>query len=277
MPLALLVAPASPLLLILAGGVTGLVGAMLGLGGGVFLVPLLTLALGVPIRAAVAASLISVIATASASSTVHLEKGLVNMRLGLALEVATTLGGLAGGLAASLLTTRQLFLLFGATLGVMGVVMAMRSGRRNVIADLSVDPGRLGGRLLEGETSYVYRVRRLPVAYASSLLAGAISGLLGLGGGIVKVPILNTFCGVPIRVASSTSAFMIGVTAAASAFVYYGRGDMNLPLTAAIALGALPGSLLGARLSHRVETRWLKIFMAVILLAVGGQMAWKAL
>lgn len=277
MLLALHAVPASPLLLALAGGLTGLVGAMLGLGGGVFLVPLLTLVLGVPIRAAVAASLISVIATASASSTVHLEKGLVNMRLGLALEVATTLGGLAGGLAASLLTTRQLFLLFGATLGVMGVVMALRSGRRNVIADLTVDPGRLGGRLLEGETSYVYRVRRLPVAYGSSLLAGAISGLLGLGGGIVKVPILNTFCGVPIRVASSTSAFMIGVTAAASAFVYYGRGDVNLPLTAAIALGALPGSLLGARLSHQVETRSLKVFMAAILLAVGGQMAWKAL
>src|SRR5438093_1053496 len=138
-----------PLVLVLTGAATGLVGALLGLGGGVFLVPLLTLTLGVPIRAAIAASLISVIATASASSTINLERGLVNMRLGMALEVATTLGGLAGGLIAATLTQRQLFLSFGATLVLMGMVMALRSGRRNVIADASVEPGRLGGRLQE--------------------------------------------------------------------------------------------------------------------------------
>src|SRR6185369_5056449 len=130
-------------ILVLSGAATGLVGAMLGLGGGVFLVPLLTLALGVPIRTAIAASLISVIATASASSTVNLDRGLVNMRLAMALEVAT----LGGGLAASLLSTQQLFLIFGATLVAMGALMMLRSGRRNVIADTSVDPGRLGGRL----------------------------------------------------------------------------------------------------------------------------------
>ena len=229
-----------------------------------------------PIRSAIAASLISVIATASASSTVNLEKGLVNLRLGLALEVATTIGGLGGGLASSLLTTDQLFLLFAVTLGVMSLAMVWRSGRRNVIADLTVDPGPLGGTLVEDGTTYVYRVRRLGVAYGSSLVAGAISGLLGVGGGIIKVPILNTFCGVPIRVAASTSAFMIGVTAAASAFVYYGRGDIDLPLAAAVALGALPASLLGARLSHRVETRWLKFLMAAILAGVALQMGWRA-
>ena len=144
------------------GAASGLVGAMLGIGGGVFLVPLLTLAFGVPIRAAVAASLISVIATATASSTVNLDRGLVNMRLAMALEVATSIGGLGGGLAASLFTAQQLFLLFGLTLAAMGLLMVVRSGRRNVIADTSVAPGRLGGRLQEGDTSYVYRVRRLP-------------------------------------------------------------------------------------------------------------------
>jgi uncharacterized membrane protein YfcA len=266
----------SPWLLLALGGATGLVGSLLGLGGGVFLVPLLTLALGVPFRAAVAASLVSVIATASASSTVNLDRGLVNMRLGLALEVATSVGGLAGGLTAALLSPRQLFLLFGLVLAAMGVMVALRSGRRNVIADLGVDPGRLGGRLLEGQTTFVYRVKRLPLALLASLVAGAISGLLGLGGGIIKVPILNTFCGVPIRVAAATSAFMIGVTAAASAFIYSGRGDVVLPLTAAVALGALPGSLLGARLTHRVQARFLKFLMAVVLLGVGAQMAAKA-
>jgi uncharacterized membrane protein YfcA len=267
----------SVLLLGLVGAGTGLIGAMLGLGGGVFLVPLLTLVFHVPIRAAVAASLISVIATASASSTVNLEKGLVNLRLGMALEVATTLGGLAGSLTAARLSQQHLFLLFGATLGVMGAVMAFRSGTRNVIADPDAQPGRLGGRVREGDLTFVYRVRRLPVGLFFSLLAGAISGLLGVGGGIIKVPVLNSFCGIPIRVAAATSAFMIGVTAAASAFVYFGRGDVVLPMSAAIALGALPASLLGARLSHRVEARSLKVLMAVVLLIVGAQMAYKAL
>jgi len=266
----------SPWLLIGLGGATGLVGALLGLGGGVFLVPLLALGLGVPIRVAIAASLISVIATASASSTVNLKRGLVNMRLGMVLEVATTLGGLGGGVAAALLTQGQLFLLFGITLAAMGAVMARRSGGRNVIPDLGVDPGRLGGRLLEGDTIFVYRVKRLPLALLASLAAGAISGLLGLGGGIVKVPVLNAFCGVPIRVAAATSAFMIGVTASASAFVYLGRGDVLAPLSAAIAVGALPGSLLGAGLSHRVQARSLKLIMATVLLVMGAQMALEA-
>jgi uncharacterized membrane protein YfcA len=262
---------------LLTGAAAGLVGAMLGIGGGVFLVPLLTLVFHVPIRAAVAASLISVIATATASSTVNLDRGLVNMRLAMALEVATSVGGLGGGLAASLLSTQQLFVLFGATLGVMGVLMLVRSGRRNVIADTSVDPGRLGGRLQEGETTYVYRLRRLPLALGASLGAGAVSGLLGVGGGIIKVPVLNTFCGIPIRVAAATSAFMIGVTAAASVFVYFARGDVVLPVAAAVAVGALPGSIVGARLGQRVNARALKIFMAVVLLLVGGRMAVEAL
>jgi uncharacterized membrane protein YfcA len=261
-------------LLVLTGAGTGLVGALLGLGGGVFLVPILTLALGVPIRAAIAASLISVIATASASATVNLNRGLVNMRLGLFLEVATSVGGLAGGITAAHLTQRQLFLTFAATLAVMGVLMAVRSGRRNVLPDSSAEgPGLLGGRLREGPVTYMYRARRLPVGLLASLVAGAISGLLGLGGGIVKVPVLNTFCGIPIRVAAATSTFMIGVTAAASAFIYFSRGDVALPLTAAVCLGALPGSLLGAHLSERVHARALKLLMAVVLLVVGARMA----
>lgn len=262
--------------LVLTGATTGLVGALLGLGGGVFLVPLLTLGFGVPIRTAIAASLISVIATASASSTVNLERGLVNMRLGLVLELATTIGGLGGGVMSALLSRQQLFAVFGGTLALMGSVMVLRSKQRNVIADLGVDPGRLGGTLREGDATYRYRMRRLPLGLGASLVAGAISGLLGLGGGIIKVPVLNAFCGIPIRVAAATSAFMIGATASASAFIYFGRGDVAGPLTAAIAIGALPGSLLGARLSHRVETRWLKVLMAVVLLAVGTRMAMEA-
>lgn len=267
---------ADALLLVLTGAATGLVGAMLGLGGGVMLVPILALAHGIPIRTAIAASLISVMATAIASATVNLRRGLVNMRLGLVLEVATAAGGLAGGLVVAALTHRQLFALFAATMGVMGLAVVARSGVRNVIADLDTDVGALGGRVQEGEATFVYRVRRMPVALGASLVAGAISGLLGLGGGIVKVPVLNTFCGVPIRVAAATSTLMIGVTAAASAFVYLGRGDVALPLTAAVVVGALPGSLVGARLSDRVHARHLKLIMASLLLAVGARMAMEA-
>ena len=264
---------ASPLLLFVTGAATGLLGSMLGLGGGVLLVPLLTLALGVPIRVAIAASLISVMATAIASASVNLDRGLVNLRLGLLLEVATASGALLGGLVAAYLSPRQLYVIFAVTMASMGVVMALRSGRRNVMTDLSADVGVLGGRLQEGETVYVYQVRRLGVGVFASLVAGAISGLLGLGGGIVKVPILNTFCGIPIRVAAATSTFMIGITTAASAFLYYGRGEIALPLTAAVALGALPGSLVGARISERVATRSLKLLMAIVLLGVGLRMA----
>lgn len=267
---------ASPWIYASIGALTGVLGAMLGLGGGVFLVPVLTLVFGVPFRTAVAASLISVIATASVASTVNLGKGLVNFRLGMSLEIATTVGGLTGGLLAALLTQRQLFAIFGVTLAAMGVIMAFRSGRRNVIADAGVLPGLLGGQIEVGERVYVYQMRRAPLAFGASLLAGSISGLLGLGGGIIKVPILTAFCGIPIKVAAATSAFMIGVTAAASAFVYYGRGDLHLALAAAIALGALPGSLAGARLSHAIEARSLKLFMALVLFLMGGQMAFKA-
>jgi uncharacterized membrane protein YfcA len=264
-------------LLLLTGALTGLVGSLLGLGGGVFLVPLLTLVLHVPIRAAIAASLMSVVATASASAAVRMNRGLVNLRLGMVLEVATSIGGLAGGIAAAYLTHRQLFLVFGATMTVMGALMLARSGRRNVIADLDTQQGTLGGTVVEGDTTYVYRLRRTPVALFASLAAGALSGLLGVGGGIVKVPVLNTFCGIPIRVAAATSTFMIGVTAAASASSYLSRGDMAFPLTAAVCLGALPGSLVGAQLSDRVNPRALKLMMACVLVGVGVRMAVEAL
>lgn len=264
-------------LLLATGAATGLVGSLLGLGGGVLLVPLLTLGLGVPIRTAIAASLVSVIASSSAAATVNLRRDLVNLRLGLALEAATAVGGLGGGLAASLLSERQLFAAFAFTLLAMGAAMGLRSGSRNVIADLSVPTGALGGLVQEGERRYVYRVRRLGVGLSASLLAGTVSGLLGVGGGIVKVPVLNAFCGVPIRVAAATSTFMIGVTAAASAILYFARGDVALPLTAAVCLGALPASLLGARLSESIATRSLKLLMAAVLFAVAVQMAGRAL
>jgi len=261
----------SALIAMVIGAATGLVGSLLGIGGGVLLVPFLVLALGVPIRAAIAASLMSVIATGSASATVNLDRGLVNMRLGLALEVATSVGGLTGGVTSVLLSRPQLFRLFAFTLGAMGLLMVLRSGRRNVLEGTQTT-GVLGGVLREGTTLYTYRMKRLPIGLLASLVAGAISGLLGLGGGILKVPVLNALCGIPIRVAAATSSFMIGVTAAASAFIYLSRGDVDLPLTAAVVLGTLPTSLLGARLSERFKTQSLKLIMSAVLFIVAARM-----
>jgi uncharacterized membrane protein YfcA len=157
----------------------------------------------------------------------------------------------------------------------MGCVVALRSGRRNVL-DPATDVGRFGGLMEEDDRMYAYRPRRLGLGLGASLVAGAVSGLLGLGGGIVKVPVLNAFCGVPIKVAAATSTFMIGVTASTSAILYLARGDVVLTVAAAVALGALPGSILGSRVSQRIDPRLLKVVMAVVLLVVALQTGLRA-
>ena len=252
---------------------------MLGLGGGVFLVPFLNLVLGFPFGVAAAISLTTVIATSSTVSAGRTGKQLINMRLGMLLEVATAGGSFLGGVTAQFVSQSALQRMFGLVAVMVALIMLTRLRRRNVILDPAAAPGLLGGRYHEEESggTVTYRVKRLPLAIAASFFAGNVSSLLGIGGGIIKVPVLNAWCGLPLRVAAATSAFMIGVTAAASVFVYFARGDVVLPVAAAVALGALPGSLAGARLGQRVEARALKIFMAVVLLVVGGRMALEAL
>jgi uncharacterized membrane protein YfcA len=261
----------------LAGGLTGMVGALLGLGGGVFLVPLLALGLHLEPRTAVAASLIAVIASSSATTTLNMKHGLVNIPLAFTLLLATSLGGLAGGVIAQHIQARSLYAIFASTLFGVAIIVSSRSGKRNVIDDQNLFVGALGGRVEEGGRIYSYQMKRLPLAMVASLLSGAISGLLGIGGGVIQVPILNSFCGIPIRVAAATSAFMIGPTAAVSAFLYLGRGDMNPFITAAVALGSFPGSLLGAWLSRRMGVRSIKGILAVSLLLVAVRLAIAAL
>ena len=260
----------TPALLFLTGAATGLVGSLLGLGGGVLLVPLLTLALGVPIRTAIAASLMSVIASASASATVNLRRGLVNIRLGLVLEVATSVGGLAGGLASSLLSERALYAAFGVVMAVMGAAMALRSGTRNVISDLSVDTGRLGGRLQEGAHTFVYRVKRLPLGLFASLVAGAVSGLLGVGGGTVMVPLLVLWAHYSQRDAHAASLAAIIPISIAGILTFGIAGRVHW--LDALALGAVVGARLGAGLLTRIDERLLKIVFGCFLVAVAVTM-----
>jgi uncharacterized membrane protein YfcA len=256
---------------VMAGGaLAGGLGALLGLGGGVFLVPFLTLALDVPIRHAIAASLLTVIATSSSVSAARVGRNVINLRLGMLLEVATAAGGLVGGVTAYYLRPGALYALFGAVMLLVAAVTLGRLHVRNILPDGNADPGPYGGRFYDEESGrpVVYRVRRLPLALVGSFLAGNVSSLLGIGGGIVKVPMLNAWCGVPLRVAAATSAFMIGVTAASGAVIYYGSGDVVPPLAAAAVLGVHIGSSIGLRIGTRVTARHMKLLMAAVMIAV---------
>jgi len=261
-------------IIFLSGTAAGGFGALLGLGGGVFFVPLLHLALGFPLRTAAAVSLTTVIATSSSVSAGRAGEQLINLRLGMVLEVATVAGSLLGGLTAHLFSETTLQRLFGVVTVVAALAVLARVNRRNVLRDSTLDPGLLGGRFDEDESggTVVYRVKRLPIGLLASFVAGNVSSLLGIGGGVLKVPALNAWCGIPMRAAAATSAFMIGVTATGGAIIYFGRGDLP-PLAAAPAvLGVQLGSAIGIRLADRVPAKWLKILLVAVLLSVAASM-----
>ena len=262
------------LVIFAAGAVSGSLGALLGLGGGVFLVPFLNLVLGFPFTVAAAISLTTVIATSSSVSAGRAGQQLINMKLGMLLEVATAAGSFLGGITAQLIAQSILQKLFGFVAALVALIMLTRLRRRNVILDPSVDPGVLGGRFYERESGgmVAYRVKRLPVAIAASFVAGNVSSLLGIGGGIIKVPVLNAWCGVPLRAAAATSAFMIGVTATAGATIYYGRGQLEPALAAAAVLGVQFGSWGGMRFGAAAWAKWLKVQMAGLLFIVSAMM-----
>lgn len=261
--------PTIPVVLLM-GCVSGALGALLGIGGGVFLVPFLSLALGLPFQSAAGISLTTVIATSTAVSASTAGRQLINLRLGMLLEVATAAGGLAGGLTAHLVSERSLQLLFGIVSAVTAMTLFGRLERRNVIFDSAATPGRLGGRYFDDESGrqIVYRIRRLPLGLAASFVAGNISSLLGIGGGILKVPVLNVWCGVPMRAAAATSALMIGVTAVTAVPLYYARGAIVPYLAAAAVLGVQLGSRAGFWISIRTPARLSKGLLAGLLLLV---------
>lgn len=252
---------------------------MLGLGGGVFLVPLLNVALNLPLQVASGVSLMTVIATSSVVARGHRRTGLINLRLGVMLQIAAAAGGYAGGTYARQVPEHVLEITFAAVTAIIAAMMLTRLERRNVILDTTTDTGSFGGRYYEEESGQevVYRARRMPAAFAVSLAAGSISGLLGIGGAILQVPALNAWCGIPLRAAAATSAVMIGITAAASAPLYYARGDIVPPLAAAAVLGTLIGSRAGVWFGARAPVKWLKLLMAAILLGVSAMYFFKAL
>lgn len=272
-------------LLMLGGGAAaGLFGSLLGLGGGILIVPILTFGFDLPLRDAVGVSLVSVIVTSGASAGVYLERRIANLRLGMVLELFTAIGALVGGLVAFLLDERVLAGLFAALLVYVAVTMGRNSTKRAAPSgdagsappeDVAV-PGA-SSALVDRLSGSDYRVRRLGPGAAGSVGAGVVSALLGIGGGAVLVPVMHLAMGVPLRVATATSNLMIGVTATASAIIYLLRGGIDPFVAGPTAIGVFLGATLGSRTAHRVDVRVLRLLFIVVLLYTAFQMLRRAL
>jgi len=234
-----------------------------GLGGGVILVPVLSLWLGLPIKTAAGVSLVCVIATSTGAASVYVQRQWSDLRLGMVLELATVLGAITGAVIVTWLPDNLLRLLFAAFLVyASGMMLRQRQGAPPEVTGNEVPP---------------YQVRNQPLGLAVSYLAGNVSGMLGIGGGPIKVPLMYLFMGVPLKVAAATSNFMIGVTAAASAFLYYQRGDIVVAVAAPLATGILAGALLGSRLSARLRSQWIRWLLLPVLFYLAGLMVGEAL
>jgi uncharacterized membrane protein YfcA len=260
--------------------VAGFLGALLGLGGGLIVVPALTLLLHVDIRLAIGASIISVIATSSGAAAAYVKEHLANIRVAMFLELGTASGAIVGAYLAGLVQPRWLYILFGAMLGYSAV--AMLRGVRGA-RDEDEPPGavsewlQLNGSYFDHATGELveYPVRRPLLGLGMMFGAGTVSGLLGVGSGALKVPAMDLGMGLPMKVSTATSNLMIGVTAAASAGLYFARGQIDPFIAAPVALGVLGGALLGSRALKHVSSRRLRRLFVVVLLLICTQMIWK--
>lgn len=253
---------------------------MTGLGGGVVLIPMLTLLFGVDIHYAIGASLVSVIATSSGAAAAYVREGFTNIRVGMFLEIATSLGAIGGALLAASVNTRWIGLIFGVVL-LHSAYMSLRPPPRDV--DGASGPSRLAKALsLDGEYPSEggmkqYQVQSVGAGFALMGMAGVLSGLLGIGSGAFKVLAMDRVMKLPFKVSTTTSNFMIGVTAAASASVYLGRGYVDPGLSMPVMLGVLAGSLLGAKILAHAPARKLRMLFAGVIAFLAVQMIYNSL
>jgi uncharacterized membrane protein YfcA len=259
--------------------VAGFLGALTGLGGGVVLVPLLTLFFHVDIRYAIGASLVSVIATSSGAAAAYVKEGFSNIRIGMFLEIATTLGALLGAYLALKVPTHAIAIVFGLVLLYSGYL----SGRTQPPQPQHAQPDPLATRLkLNGsypspDGPKPYFIRGVPAGFSIMFGAGTLSGLLGIGSGAVKVLAMDQAMRIPFKVSTTTSNFMIGVTAAASAGVYLSRGYIDPGVAMPVMLGVLAGSLLGAQLLLKIKTRSVRSIFTVVILLLAAEMLYNGL
>ncbi len=253
----------------------GLLGSLVGVGGGIIVVPALTLFMGVSIQKAIAASIVSVIATSSGAAASYVSQRVANMRLGMVLEVATVIGALTGAYLAAWVSGRWLFIIFAAVLAYTAWSMIRPKGRptepaKDPLADRLQLHGAFFDRSIGQEVTY--RVSRTRLGLIVSYVAGVSSGLLGIGGGVLKVPVMNLAMGIPIKACTATSNFMIGVTAAASAAVYLMRGEV-LPFVAApVAVGVLLGAKTGAGIMSGIKNDRIRVIFVAVLAISSVQM-----
>jgi uncharacterized membrane protein YfcA len=279
------------LFLLLGGIAAGAFGSLLGLGGGILIVPLLTIGFGLPLREAVGVSLVCVIVTSSASAGVYLQRRQANLRLGMFLELFTGFGAVVGGMVAFLLDERILAGLFAVILGYMAVSM-LRGARRTAGATTADEAPGTGEEATDAEPDEDARtvdadaatlglrpelLPRLPFAAGVSVGAGVASALLGIGGGIIKVPLMHLALGVPLRIATATSNFMVGITASTSAILYLLRGGIDAYAAGPTAIGVFIGASLGSRLGHRVDLRLLRLLFVAVMVYTAFEMARRAL
>ena len=263
--------------LIFAGSLlAGLLGALTGLGGGVVLVPMLTLLFHVDIRYAIGASLISVIATSSGSAAAYVREGFSSVRIGMFLEVATTFGAIFGAWLATFVHTRWLAIIFGVVL-LYSAFLSWQQRRHPVVASEKINPWsdklRLSGTYpAPGGDLKAYRVDNISAGWGMMFVAGSLSGLLGIGSGAVKVLAMDRVMKIPFKVSTTTSNFMIGVTAAASAGIYLHRGYVDPGLAFPVMLGVLSGSLIGARFLAKARVSLLRSIFTGVVLALGIEM-----
>lgn len=255
----------------------GLLGSLTGLGGGVVIIPLLVLGFGVDLRYAIGASLVAVIATSSGAAAAYVREGFTNVRIAMLLEVATTVGALTGAWIAGWLPLAAISIIFGVVL----LYTAISAARPPAPHALDTTPDPLATRLkLNGDYPMgggreAYFPRRVPGGFLVMFGAGALSALVGVGSGVIKVFAMDRLMRLPFKVSTTTSNFMIGVTAAASAGVYLHRGQISPGLVMPVALGALVGSFIGAKILPRVKTGTLRVVFALVVAVAGAQMIYK--
>ncbi len=260
----------------------GMLGSLVGLGGGILIVPLLTLGFGLDIRLAIGASIISVIATSSGAAAAYVRDHLTNIRVAMVLELATTIGAVTGAVVAGFLNPRALFFLFGGILIFSVFPMIKKLGEelpQGVENDALATKLRLNSyypdRQQKGMVSY--NVARVPLGFVMMFIAGIVSGLLGIGSGALKVLAMDTGMRLPIKVSSATSNFMIGVTAAASSGIYFWKGDVVPEIAAPVAIGVLVGATVGARMLVRFRSSTIRRAFIVVLIIVSIEMLLKGL
>jgi uncharacterized membrane protein YfcA len=262
----------------LGGLAAGLLGALTGLGGGVVIVPLLTLVFGVDIHYALGASLISVIATSSGAASAYVREGYSNIRIGMFLEIATTAGAIAGASLTTVLPPGIIAVIFGCVLILSSYLSSRRPrDREDCVPDRLTARLRMEGTYPTAEGDKPYHVRNAPGGFGLMLVAGVLSGLLGIGSGALKVLAMDMIMCLPFKVSTTTSNFMIGVTAAASAGIYLGHGYVQPALAMPVVLGVLPGSMIGSRILGGASVRSLRLIFTLTILGLGFEMIYNGL